>query len=183
MPYLFVPGFNVVRKLQHAFILSWYLLIKVCQEPNLKVWLLSLSHKYGLYLLIPWTILWEKQQLWTLSQKHEETLYLLPLMTAVSRWSGDVLLWSCPKLPHLWIWGLTAELMQGGAGVKKEKLSYKLEAKCPYISWITTSFFYYQVNTSLQTVDAKFFFSATHNWTCTWIRKEKPSLNILNSFY
>ena len=84
MPYLFVPGFNVVRELQHAFLLLWYLLIKVCQEPDLKVWLPPLSHKYELYLLIPsWTILWEKQQLWTLSQKHEETLYFLPLVTAV----------------------------------------------------------------------------------------------------
>lgn len=97
----------------HAFSLSWYLHIKMCQERDLKVMPL-LSHRYVFCLLIPWSILWEKRQLWTLSRKYEEA------RTSFNDWSESYLLsrmewWSVtltlPQALHLWLWEMTVELM------------------------------------------------------------------------
>lgn len=143
-----------------------------------------LSHSYGLYLLIPGTIL----QLWILSQKYEETLYLLPLRIAVrvtcwARWSCNVLVWPCPRLSISgsgdWLLGWCGA---GGEG-KKEKLSHKLEAKYPYISWISHFLQHpgeYKLN---KAVDRNIFLSDTHSWTCwTLIRREKSNKNRFKLF-
>lgn len=166
-----------------TFLLLWYLYIKMCQESDLKVLMLLLSHKHGFCLLIPRNILWEKQQLWTLSRKCEEILYPLPLRIAVKNYLLSRMEWQCvtltvPQALHLWIWGSDYWADVGQRAREKEKLSHKLEAKYPHISWITNSFFLqhpgeYKCN---KATDRNIFFSDTHNWTCcTLIRNKKPN--------
>lgn len=101
-PYLIVTGFNM------PFHCCGSYSSKCARNQIWKCCCHSCHTRMG-SLLTPWTILWEKQQLWTLSQKHVETLYLLPLMTALrvtcwAAWSGNVLS-EAVSSSHLWIWG------------------------------------------------------------------------------
>lgn len=140
----------------------------------------TLSHKYGLYYSMEYFAAMD------LITEHEEALFLFSLKTAArvicwAEWS-EMFLWPCLGLS---ISGSGDRLLGGyGAvgGGEKEKLSCKLEAKYPYISW-NIIFDNIHVNISLIKLwTGTFYFLILTTELVPWLGAKSQIRSCLNSF-